>query len=287
MNMKNKVLLLSVGFVSSLLLMQGNVFAQEIAVKDNAQEATPVDFPGRLSLKEEKEASLPSLSESVIKEPAPMERVVSKKEAPSEQLLGRITPEVFHEMADLERGNVFLELQQQREELKNKLEDLKSKYREARLAEIEKRENVIRTRVKWQQEQERIRQDILKKQLETEALEKKLEESEIEKEDLLPVSENEVDSTSNKGQAKSGVEEQNAFEIQKIIDIKGMKDRLIARVIDNTGKTLTLKVGSELPSGFVVKEITRTEIRIEKGDNIRILNIDDFIAMPETIKNEE
>ena len=274
---KNKIFLLSVGVAASIVFAHGMTFAQEIAVKDNVAEPAPVDFPGRNSLSESKEAPLPSLSESVIKDPAPMERVVSKKEAPSEQLLGRITPEVFHEMADLERGNVFLELQSQREDLKNKVEDLKSKYREARLAEIEKRENVIRARVKWQQEQERIRQEILEQQLKTELLEKQLEESELAKEDLLPVSDvNAEDENAETEETKKKKEIEKVYRIEKIIDIKGMKGKLSARVVDNNGKNLTLTVGSTLPSGYVVKDITKTEIILIKGESVDVLNIHDL-----------
>ena len=289
MQMKNKLFILSIGLMTALLVGQNSVFAREIVVKDNATEPVPVDFPGRVSLSEEKEAPLPSLSESIIKEPTPMERVVSKKEAPSEQLLGRITPEVFHEMADLERGNVFLELQTQREELKNKVEDLKSKYREARLAEIEKRENVIRSRVKWQQEQEKIRQEILKEQLEREMLEKQLEESEVAKEDLLPMTENKPaeetgDNAQENNEQKEPSEEKeqevenepDPYRIQKIIDIKGMKGNLTARVVDSNGKNLTLKVGSTLSSGQVVKDISKTEITLVKDDVVEILDINDL-----------
>ena len=296
MQMKNKLFTLSVGLIASFLISQSSVFAQEIAVKDNATEPVPVDFPGRSSLSEEKEAPLPSLSESIIKDPAPMERVVSKKEAPSEQLLGRITPEVFHEMADLERGNVFLELQSQREELKNKVEDLKSKYREARLAEIEKRENVIRSRVKWQQEQERIRQEILEQQLKTELLEKQLEDSEITKEDLLPVMEDapekdeDVEVTDeNKEDVEAPKEEPEVkeedlktepapYRIQKIIDIKGLKGNLVARVVDSNGKNLNLKVGSTLSSGHTVKDITKTEIILIKDGVVEIFDINDLAS---------
>lgn len=291
--MKSKKLnFLSLGLALSVCFMALSAAAQEIPVVDNVAEPTPVDFPGRSSLGEMKEAPLPSLSDSAIKEPSPMERVVSKKELPSEQLLGRITSEVFHEMADLERGNVFLKLQAQREQLKNDLEALKAKYREARLAEIEKRENVIRTRVKWQQEQERIRQEILEKKLKTELLEKQLEEAEMAKEDLLPidgektqndVSQESTDIADGKADPQQEASEEKApktpaFGIQKIVDIKGMKGRLTARVVDLDGKMLSLKVGSALPSGHIVKSITKTDIVLEKDGISQIYNIDDLMA---------
>lgn len=297
--MKNKTLhFLSFGLALGVCFSAFSVAAQEIEVFDNAAEPTPVDFPGRSSLAEAKEAPLPSLSDNVIKDPAPMERVMSKKDLPSEQLLGRITSEVFHEMADLERGNVFLKLQAQREQLKNDVEELKAKYREARLAEIEKREDIIRTRVKWQQEQEQARQEIAEKRLKTELLEKQLEEAEITKENLLKEAQLKEEALAREALAAKDVEEEVAeendetpvvekvkkeepkkqaeFGIQKIIDVKGMKGRLTARAIDMNGKNLTLKVGTVLPSGHVVKTITKTDIAFEKNGVTQVFNIEEL-----------
>lgn len=286
---------LGLSLVLGVCLISFSVAAQEIAVVDNVTEPAPVDFPSRSSLGEMKEAPLPSLSDNVIKEPAPMERVVSKKELPSEQLLGRITSEVFHEMADLERGNVFLKLQAQREELKNNLEALKAKYRQARLDEIEKRENVIRTRVQWQQEQERIRQEILEKQLKTELLEKELEAAEMAKEDLLPLDkdatnpkeEEKVEETPKEEETEPSEEtttqaepEEPEFEIVQIVDIKGMKGRLTARVIDNTGKNLALKAGMTLPTGHIVKDINKTDITLDKDGVLQVFNIEELASAP-------
>ncbi len=307
MKEKNKTLhFLSLGLALGVCLTALNAAAQEIPVVDNVTPPTPVDFPGRASLSEVKEAPLPSLADSVIKEPAPMERVVSKKELPSEQLLGRITSEVFHEMADLERGNVFLKLQAQREQLKNDLEALKAKYREQRLAEIEKREDVIRTRVKWQQEQEQIRQEILEKKLKTELLEKQLEEAEIAKEDLLPLEkekkkEVKVETPATQEAPKveqvvqpveEVVEEEIEQEettpqpvIQQIVDIKGMKGRLTARIIDNNGKTQTLKVGTTLSSGHIVKSINKADIVLEKDGVAEVYNIEELASL-KTSKEE-
>ena len=298
--MKNRTLhFLSLGLILSVCFTAFAAGAQEIEVFDNVAEPTPVDFPGRSSLSEVKEAPLPSLSDSIIKDPTPMDRVVSRKELPSEQLLGHINADVFHEMADLERGNVFLKLQAQREQLRNDVEELKAKYREARLAEIEKREDIIRTRVKWQQEQEQARQEILEKRLKTELLEKQLEEAEISKENLLKETQMKAEAAAAaaaaaakeaadreaaaaekaESSAKTQVEEtkkESAFGIQKIIDVKGMKGRLTARAIDADGKNLTLKVGTKLPSGHVVKSITKTDITFEKNGLTQTFNIEEL-----------
>lgn len=269
-SMKNKFLSsLTVMTVLSICLALGSAYAQNVpAVTD---EPTPVDFPQRSSLGEMKEAMLPNLTDSAIKNPSPMAVVVSKKAAPSEQLLGRITSEVFHEMADLERGNVFLKLQTQREQLKNDLEKLKASYRQARLDEIEKRENVIRTRVEWMQEQERIRQEILEKKMQTELLEKQIEEAEARKEALLaeaqkPQQTTTASSTTSQPSETTEVVEEivETFPKLTILDIKGVKGKLTARLYGEDGVVFSVKVGNEIPSGYKVKSITKGAVVFEK-----------------------
>ena len=137
-----------------------------------------VDFPGRPSLGSIEMATLPGINETLITGPAPMGESLSTKDLPSEQLLGRITTEVFQEMADLERGNAFLKLQNQKETLKNELENLRAQYRQKRLDEIAKREDVVRSRINWWQEQENIRIEMERKKAETEAIEQQIAEAE-------------------------------------------------------------------------------------------------------------
>ena len=269
-SMKNKFLSsLTVMTALSICMTFGSATAQNIPTVSD--EPTPVDFPQRSSLGEMKEAMLPNLTDSAIKNPSPMAVVVSKKAAPSEQLLGRITSEVFHEMADLERGNVFLKLQTQREQLKNDLEKLKAAYRQARLDEIEKRESVIRTRVEWMQEQERIRQEILEKKMQTELLEKQIEEAEARKEALLAEAQKpqqttaDSSSSSQPSETTEAVEEVvETFPKLTILDIKGIKGKLTARLYGEDGVVFSVKVGNEIPSGYKVKSITKGAVVFEK-----------------------
>ena len=297
--MKNKILShVMVMTAFGLIFTCSPLNAQESPALVTSEEPTPVDFPGRSSLGEMKEATLPNLTDSVIKGPSPMGVVVSKKAPPSEQLLGRITSEVFHEMADLERGNVFLKLQTQREQLKNDLEKLKAAYRQARLDEIEKRENVIRTRVEWMQEQERIRQEILEKKLQTELLEKEIEEAELRKEELLKPKKEKENTTVSPSEEVVAAEEEVISEetpivepeglpMLTILDIKGMKNRLTARLVDAEGRVRSVKVGSILPSGHVVKSIEKTEIVFEKDGKPEMLTIETFVPVKKTVNTEE
>ena len=298
-SMKNKILShVMVMTAFGLIFTCSPLNAQESPALVTSEEPTPVDFPGRSSLGEMKEATLPNLTDSVIKGPSPMGVVVSKKAPPSEQLLGRITSEVFHEMADLERGNVFLKLQTQREQLKNDLEKLKAAYRQARLDEIEKRENVIRTRVEWMQEQERIRQEILEKKLQTELLEKEIEEAELRKEELLKSKKEKENTTVSPSEEVVAAEEEVISEetpivepeglpMLTILDIKGMKNRLTARLVDAEGRVRSVKVGSILPSGHVVKSIEKTEIVFEKDGKPEMLAIETFVPVKKTVNTEE
>ena len=261
--MKNSKLLYTVAVAT--LMAVGNCFWAFPVMAQETEEEThaPGDFPVRSSLGEMAEAQLPALSDSVIKDPAPMARVVSKNASPSEQLLGRITPEVFHEMADLERGNVFLKLQTQREQLKNDLEKLKASYREARLEEIQKRESVIRTRVEWMQEQEKIRQELLEKRKEIEGVDEEIAELEKEEDEASAAQSEDEEDKENTGNAEKEVEVEELPALT-ILDIKGMKKNLVARLVDEDGKIITVKTGTQLPSGHVVKSVSKDHIIFER-----------------------
>ena len=102
----------------------------------NRTEKKAVDFPPRSSLDSLELAPLPGIYETNITGPQPMAESVSVNDTPSEQLLGRLTPEVFKEMAELERDTAYLKLQVDKEQQKNALEKVRSEYRQARLDEI-------------------------------------------------------------------------------------------------------------------------------------------------------
>ena len=305
--MKNKNQFCIAAIAACVAMGAVSVQAQEIDVaepylRDDAQER--VDFPERDSLGKMVTAELPNLADSPIREPSPMEVDTSKNARPSEQLLGRITSEVFHEMADLERGNVFLKLQTERETLKNDLEALKAKYRQARLDEIEKRESVIRTRVEWMQEQERIRQEILEKQKQLDLLDQQREVANLQKtERLMALSQKRsvapvqttvpknvtvnVEDPSNPEPVVDVVEDPTLIPEEgfvspvvpsflselTILDIKGVKNKLTARVYDKSGKLFTLKKGDIFGIDYVVKDISKNEIVFVYDDQEEVLRM--------------
>ncbi len=258
-----------------------------------------LDFPSRTSLGGLEMATLPGINESIITGPAPMAASVSTKDMPSEQLLGRITSEVFQEMADLERGNVFLKLQMQKEQLKNDLEKLKATYRQTRLEEIAKREDVVRSRINWWQEQENVRLEMEKKKAETEAVEQQIAEAEelrnklradalAEKEKVTP----EVVTTDsvNSDVAEEVVVEEmpvqtvRAADTYDLIAIKGVKGDLSARLKKkDDGQVITVKAQQKLSNNLVVDSVLRDSVIIRSGDRKETL-LFNVIPADETVE---
>ncbi len=146
-------------------------FSQETAEVNEPTLAKTTDMP----------LQMPSLEELNLK---PIDTDVPETATPSEKLLGRIPQDVFQQMADVERHNVLLKLQMEQQQLASDLETLKASYRQARLEEIEKRESVVRERVKWLQDQEMNRQAILEKEKQLELMNKQIEEAALRKEEL-------------------------------------------------------------------------------------------------------
>ena len=230
-----------------------------------------VDFPTRQDMGTLELAPLPGLNEKLITGPASMEPSVSPKDLPSEQLLGRITSEVFQEMADLERGNVFLDLQKKKETLKNDLEKLKATYRQARLEEISKREDVVRSRIAWWQEQENLRLEAEKKKQEAAELDQKIAEAEAMRDQLrakaLETANADPDSASTELSLDPNKSSMVFADLYTISSIKGIAGKLSAQLIDlNTKAVIVARVDDTLPSGHIVKKITKDSLFVVYGD---------------------
>ena len=222
-------------------------------VETNKKKA--VNFPARSSLDTLELAPLPGVYETDINGPQAMAESVSINDMPSEQLLGRLTPEVFQEMAELERDNAFLKLQIQKETMKNDLENLRSNYRQARLDEIAKREEVVRSRIQWWQEQEKLRQEMEKERAEAEEVKNQMDETAALKAQL------EASAAATKNTEENSdeeVEESVAPTVNSysLVDVKGTRGSLIARIRNlTTSEINVVKVGDSL-NGEVVTAIT-------------------------------
>ena len=226
---------------------------------------TTVDFPARPSMGTLELAPLPGLNEKLITGPAPTEPSVSPKDFPSDQLFGRITSEVFQEMADLERGNTFLDLQKKKETLKNDLEKLKAAYRQTRLEEISKREDVVRSRIAWWQEQEKIRLELEKKKQEEAELEQKIAEAEALREQLRTEALEKAKENPETINTQVNIDTEKTsiafIDLYAIASIKGVAGKLSAQLRDlKNNSVLVVRVDDILPSGHTVKKITKDSL---------------------------
>ncbi len=236
-----------------------------------------VDFPARPSLDTLELAPLPGIYETDITGPAPLGRSVSEKDMPSERLLGRLTPEVFQEMAQLERDNTFLKLQIQKATMKNDLEKLRANYRQARLDEIAKREDVVRTRIQWWQEQEKIRQDLEAQRAAADGI--KAENEEKLAEEALAAAQQE-EAASEESAAPAPVEEK-VEEVPAVsyvlLGISGIHNTLSARIKNpDNEKTASIQVGDTLADGSTVEAITPTEVILKRNESKRSLTFENM-----------
>lgn len=241
------------------------------AVTPNLDGRKPVDFfPARTSLNTLETATLPGINDTDITGPAPFATSVSTKDMPSERLLGLLTPEVFKEMANLERDNTFLKLQIQKEGMKNDLEKLRANYRQARLDEISKREALIRTRIQWWQEQEKIRQDLEAQRAAAEA--SKADEDESA---LL-----DIPTEDEEGELEKVAEETKPAEpvapVYALVGISGTRGLLTAQIKNTeTGRVSNIQKGDTLTDGSTVGEITPSQVILIKNGNQKALTFED------------
>lgn len=254
---------------------------ESLSTPDANADRTAVNFPSRPSLGAIELAPLPGLQETLITGPAPVEKSISKKDLPSEQLLGRITSEVFQEMADLERGNAFLKLQMQKETLRNDLEKLKTQYRESRLAEISKREDIIKERIKWWQEQEEQRLLLEKKKQEAALIEQQIADAEATRERLRQEALDKRARAQQAAEQNASADKQTASTekpsdktistpvevefkplntIYTLVGVKGVRGELRANLKESDGTLITVSKGEKLPSGHTVQSITKDKL---------------------------
>lgn len=239
--------------------------AQEVDNTPDLTDKQAVDFPARTSLDSLELAPLPGIYETDITGPLPLAASVSAKDMPSERLIGMLTPEVFKEMAELERDNTFLKLQIQKETMKNDLEKLRARYRQDRLDEIAKREDVVRTRIQWWQEQEKIRQDLEKQRA-------ALETARIEQ-GMAPTTVVAVNTEPDTDASEEVVISDAAAKNYEIVDITGTRGMLNARLKNvESGRISVVRIGDELTDGSRVEAISATQVILSKdGEKIAIV----------------
>ena len=235
-------------------------------ISSSIAQKKAVDFPARSSLDSLELAPLPGIYETNITGPQPMAESVSINDTPSEQLLGRLTPEVFQEMAELERDTAFLSLQVKKEQMKNELENARALYRQARLEEIQKREDLVRSRIQWWQEQEKLRQEVEKERQEAEEVKNQMAETEALRAQL------EAEAAAQAGKDRDAEDENDnvnpvvpAVSLYSLVDVKGTRGQLSARVKNvATDEIVSVKVGDDL-GGEIVTAITSENVVIDRN----------------------
>jgi len=243
-----------------------------------------VDFPARTSMDSLEMATLPGINETNINGPQSLTESVSSNDYPSEQLLGRLNTDVFEEMAELERDNAFLKLQIQRAQMKNDLENLRATYRQNRLDEIAKREDVVRTRIQWWQEQEKLRleaekqrqeaEELKTQRAEAEALKKQLEAAQKAVKEAQAKAQAEADAKARavaeaEAKARAEKDQKNALLPEAVVvedvpaeplwpsyillNVKGTRGNLVARVKDVVSQKISfVRAGGKLGNEDVV-----------------------------------
>lgn len=253
-------------------------------ITPNLDGRKPVDFPARSSMGSMELAPLPRLDESQIEAPAPMTPSVSSKDFPSEQLLGRLNPDVFQQMADIDRTKTLLDLQAKKIGSETALEKAKSEYRTTRLNEIKAREDLIHQRIQWWQEQEKIRLDNEKIRAEEESMKGALEKAEEQKQ--LEALQN-ADRTPPPAPAAvaegqpAPAERQEVPAMGKIsaytlLSVQGTNSNLTAKIRNVESQKMTVvRVGDALPTGDVITSITPTQVVMAFEGTEYILTFDD------------
>lgn len=94
---------------------------------------------------------------------------------PNDAVIGKVTSDIFREMAEVERENNNLALQLKREELKAQLNTLKAKNREVLFNEIQEREKMTQARLEWELQQDLKRQEALERKQNAEIRQKQIE----------------------------------------------------------------------------------------------------------------
>jgi len=158
------------------------------------------------------------------------------------------------------------------------LEKLKATYRQQRLDEIAKREDVVRSRIQWWQEQEKLRLAIAKKQAEEEALTRKIAEQEATRDKVREEAMKRLATTAqvapkgkgNKKEEKTVVIAIEPMESLYTLDsIRGVGKNLTAKIKSKKdGEIITVKKDDILPSGYVVKKVEKDSITVAFGNKI-------------------
>ncbi|MCQ2914498.1 MAG: hypothetical protein MJ247_04825 [Alphaproteobacteria bacterium] len=138
------------------------------------QEEVSVAMPAPVSVEVEMPtADVPPPPMGFANEGGNGEMHVSQR--PNDAVIGKVSSDVFREMAEVERENTNLELQLKREQLRSSLNALKATNRQMLFNEIERREKMTQARLEWELNQDMKRQDALERKQQAEIRQKQIE----------------------------------------------------------------------------------------------------------------
>lgn len=155
----------------------------------------------------------------------------------NEQMLGRISSDVFREMAEMERENAELMLQLKREQLRSEIDALKTSNRQVLFDEIERREKMTQARLEWELAQDLKRQDALERRQRAEIRQKQIEAALKREEDRrIEKLKNEEEARIRKEKEEKAEAERKQAELRKkydavsMMNINGLKPVLMAAI---------------------------------------------------------
>ena len=154
-----------------------------------------------------------------------------------EQMIGRISSDVFREMAEMERENAELMLQLKREQLRSEIDALKTSNRQVLFDEIERREKMTQARLEWELAQDLKRQDALERRQRAEIRQKQIEAALKREEDRrIQKLKDEEEARLRKEKEEKAEDERKQAELRKkydaasMVQVNGLKPVLMAAV---------------------------------------------------------
>lgn len=221
----------------------------DIAPADNAPDLPALDIPAPAA----PEPPLPEPTDNTgLDIPAPADipapsgepslnfNDVSGKPAgltgtPSDQVLGKVSSDIFREMAEMERENNSLALQLKREGLRTEIDALKAHNRQMLFDEIERREKMTQARLEWELAQDLKRQEALERKQRAEIRQKQIEAALKREEDrrIQKMKDEEAERKRKEEELEKQKEAERAelkkkYEAASIVRLNNLKPTLIA-----------------------------------------------------------
>lgn len=155
--------------------------------------------------------------------------------SPSDQVLGKVSSDIFREMAEMERENNSLALQLKREGLRAEIDALKANNRQMLFDEIERREKMTQARLEWELAQDLKRQEALERKQRAEIRQKQIEAALKREEDrrIQKMKDEEAERKRKEEELERQKEAERAelkkkYEAASIVRLNNLKPTLIA-----------------------------------------------------------